>query len=86
MGDGAAPSQLMGSGDLYGGASATSGSLLLVGHQNATRGVAFLRYFHKGNHDSFTTGARFFDYHVGEALRQFSFLIGRAALQHGDLK
>ena len=60
-------------------------SFVLIRHQHPAGGVALLRHFHECDHDSFAAGAGFFHHGVGEALGEFAFLVGGAALEHGDL-
>src|SRR6202521_4847803 len=59
--------------------------LLLVGYQLAAGSITFLRHFQKCHHDHFAARPGFFHHCVGNALGDLAFLIGRAALEHGDL-
>src|ERR1700758_4339691 len=65
--------------------SGAAGSLSLVDHQFAAGSVAFLRNLDKGDNDGLAPCACVFDHRIGNALGDLPFLIGRAALEHGDL-
>src|SRR5207245_7637542 len=58
---------------------------LLVGNQHAAWGVALFRNFIEGDGDTFARSTGFFHQYVGDALRNFAFLLGCATGQHRNL-